>query len=248
MNSSYEDPVFALPKLKSEIFKCRGWDSNPHGRAQRILSPPRLPFRHPGCGKVNLKPEAHGFQAQIQGVGGAEIEPEGGGKAEEKAEEGAKGAVVSHDEDVALPPPEAAEEGAGAEQEIRKPLSLREGDLGIAGEYRPGDLGERGLELGEGEALGEPEVHLSELRGEDQFGPLSVEEKAGRLNGSRKIAREGRGEGNSPDPLPHLQNLLNPLRREELSAPPLKPPLEIRSGPPMPYENKPRHTPPPKSK
>jgi uncharacterized small protein (DUF1192 family) len=29
----------------------REWDSNPHGLfAQRILSPPRLPFRHPGSG------------------------------------------------------------------------------------------------------------------------------------------------------------------------------------------------------
>ena len=30
---------------------CPGWESNPHGlKGQRILSPPRLPFRHPGLG------------------------------------------------------------------------------------------------------------------------------------------------------------------------------------------------------
>ncbi len=31
----------------------REWDSNPHGLfAQRILSPPRLPFRHPGSSEM----------------------------------------------------------------------------------------------------------------------------------------------------------------------------------------------------
>ena len=36
-------------KQSLEEMLCRGWDSNPHRVfPQRILSPSRLPFRHPG--------------------------------------------------------------------------------------------------------------------------------------------------------------------------------------------------------
>ncbi len=36
----------------------RGWDSNPHDRSPGILSPVRLPFRHPGSRRAALAPSA----------------------------------------------------------------------------------------------------------------------------------------------------------------------------------------------
>src|SRR3972149_4862663 len=35
-----------------EIRWCRGWESNPHALRQRILSPPCLPFHHPGLRRL----------------------------------------------------------------------------------------------------------------------------------------------------------------------------------------------------
>lgn len=42
-------------RLIAGRLRCRGRDSNPHDLiGQRILSPLRLPFRHPGISNVGL--------------------------------------------------------------------------------------------------------------------------------------------------------------------------------------------------
>jgi hypothetical protein len=58
-NKEEQEERHGLPLTRARSVRekkwCPGWESNPHEvKPRRILSPQRLPFRHPGVGTKNL--------------------------------------------------------------------------------------------------------------------------------------------------------------------------------------------------